>query len=293
MELIPGPIPAPQVQERRKASLLTSAIPGPALGGVDWGKGVVAWPESAPSYRVVQDCTDEMAEYGDETEFGPVGARPFVIQTVTKCPRGSLSELRERALRHIRAISSQAIAYELWTGEATALDPWTLPTGQVALANPRPAASGTADTGPYLNPYLTAATLLSDTYTDATQAMGAVEAAVAERMAGGPVYLHTPTDFVMGMGADLSPVGDLLQTPTGSIVVADAGYPGTDTTPVAGEFAIYGTGPVTVWLGEPTVYDESSWVVDHDYNRVAIWAERPVLVWFDPQTLVGANVSIA
>lgn len=287
MELIPGHIPAPQVQERRRASLLTSAIPGPDLDGVDWRKGVVAWPESAPSYRVVQDCTDEIADYGDEGEFGPVGARPFVIQTITRCPRGSIAEMSARADRHIRAITSAALAYELWTGEASALDPWELPTGQVALANPRPDA-GTDDEGPYLNPYLNAGTLLSATFTDATAALGAVEAAVAERMSGGPVYLHVPTDFVMGMGADLTAQGDLLMTPTGSIVVADAGYPGPGATGT--DLVIYGSGPVQVWLDEPTVYDQDSWVVDHATNRVAVWAERPALIWFDPQTLVGCTV---
>jgi len=290
MELIPGHIPAPQVVERRKASLLTSAIPGPALDGVDWHKGVVAWPESAPSYRVVQDCTDEIADYGDEAEFGPIGARPFVIQTVTRCPRGSIAEMAARAERHIRAITSRALAYELWTGEATALDPWTLPTGQVALANPRPGA-GTDDEGPYLNPFLNAATLLADPIADATQAMGAVEAEVAERMSGGPVYLHVPTDFVMGMGADLVPTGDLLQTPTGSIVVADGGYPGPGATGT--DLVIYGSGPVTVWLDEPTVYDRDSWVVDIETNRVAVRAERAGLIWFDPQTLVGCTVGTA
>lgn len=295
MELIPGPIPAPQVAERRKGALLTSAMPGPALGGVDWGKGVIAWPESAPSYRIVQDCTDDIADYGDEAEFSPVGARPFVIQTVTHCPRTSIAEMSARAERHIRAITSQALAYELWTGDATSLDPWTLPEGQVygGLANQRPASSGTADEGPYLNPYLADAgtTMLSSTFADPTAAMGAVEAAVAERMAGGPIYLHVPTDFVMGMGADLRDEGDFLRTPTGSMVVADAGYPGPGATGT--DLVIYGTGPVQIWLGEPTVYDRDSWVVDFRTNRVAVWAERPALMWFDPQTLVGCTVSTA
>lgn len=293
MALIPGRIPAPQVQERRKASLLTSAIPGPDLDGVDWHKGVIAWPESAPSYRVVQDCTDEIADYGDEAEFGPVAARPFVIQTVTHCPRGSLDELAARAERHIRAITSQALAYELWTGDATALDPWTLPTGQVALANQRP-DTGTADEGPYLNPHLDGAvTLLGTAFDNASAALGAVEAAVAERMAGGPIYLHVPTDFVLGMGADLRDQGDLLRTPTGSLVVADAGYPGKAVDAEAGEFTVYGSGPVTVWLDEPVIYDTDTWVVDHNTNRVAVWAERAALIWFDPQTLVGCTVSTA
>ncbi len=291
MELMPGNIPAPQVEERRKASLLTSAIPGPVLDGVDWRRGVIAWPESSPSYRVVQACTDEVADYGDEAEFGPVAAQAFTIQTVTHCPRGSIAEMAARAERRTRAITSQALAYELWTGEASALEPWTLPDNHVygGLANPRP--SGTADEGPYLNPFLNGADMLADPIADPTAAMGLVEAAVVEKMAGGPVFLHVPTEFVMGMGADLREEGDRLYTPLGSRVIADAGYPGPGAT--GDDLVIYATGPVTVWLGDVTVYDKDSWVLDHRMNRVAVWAERDALIWFDPQTLVGCTVGTA
>ena len=113
-------------------------------------------------------------------------------------------------------------------------------------------------------------------------------------MAGGPIYIHVPTDFVMGMGADLRDEGDFLRTPTGSMVVADAGYPGPGgAADTSGDLVIYGTGPVQVWLDEPVVYDRDSWVVDHATNRVAVWAERAGLIWFDPQTLVGAAVATA
>lgn len=400
---MPGFIPAPRPQERRKASLLTSAIPGPALDGVDWRQGLYTYPESAPSYRIAQACTTAFADYGNEAESGPVAGRAFTIQTVTHCPRGSLVEMAARAERHIRAVTSQALAYELWTGAATTLDPWTLPTNHTAggLANPRgvlpaptglvatpsgtggtlaagtyyykvaatdaagqtlasaqvssgaltgttssvvltwtavngatgyrvyrstvsgtfttpallatpatatytdtggsvssgaplttPTATSSGDEGPYLNPYLEAATILNGgiAYTDATKALGVVEAAVAERIAGGPVYIHVPTDFVMGMGADIRDVGDLLYTPTGSLVVADAGYPGPG---VAGgtNLVIYGTGPVMLWLDEPRVTDQADWVVDNTTNKVALWAERDALLWFDPQTLVGVNVA--
>jgi hypothetical protein len=407
MDLMPGFIPAPRPQERRKASLLTSAIPGPALDGVNWRQGVYTYPESAPSYRIAQACTTALADYGDEAELGPVAARAFTIQTVTHCPRASIAEMSERADRHIRAITSQALAYELWNGAATALDPWTLPDNHVygGLANPRQAylttpvdltatrsatggtlaagtyyykvsavngagqtlpssqvsvtttgttssvvltwtavagatgyrvyrstvsgtfntpallasptsatytdtgtavgvgaplttstatVSGTADEGPYLNPYLEAAPILNGgtALDDPTAAIGVVEAAVAEKMAGGPIYIHVPTDFLLGMGADLREAGDLLQTPTGSIVVADAGYPGPGAAG-GNNLVIYGTGPVMVWLSEPQLINRSDWVVDPATNKVALWAERDALIWFDPQTLVGINVSPA
>jgi hypothetical protein len=290
MELMLGHVPAPRPQPRTKGALLTSAMPGTAEG-VDWRKGLIHWPESSPYWRVVQDCTadDVAAEYGDETEFSPVATRPFVIQTVTHCPRGPISVMRDRAERNLRAITSTALAHELWTGEASALDPWSLPTGQVTLANPRPDL-GTADEGPYVNPYLTGAgSALATGATTIEEAIGLVEAEVEDRIAGGPVYLHIPSVHLMSL-LTLRDEGDLIRTPLGSIVVADAGYP-PELSDDSEEMTVYGTGPVQYWLDEPVVYDKDSWVVDHETNRVAVWAERAAMLMFDPQSLVGCTVS--
>lgn len=290
MDLMLGRIPPPTPAARTKGALLTSAMPGADAAGVDWHKGVVQWPESSPYWRIVQDCTDDdvAAEYGDETEYLPVAARPFVIQTVTHCPRGSVAEMAARAERNLRGITSQALAHELWTGEASALDPWHLPAGQVALANPRPGSSGTADTGPYLNPYLEAAPMITGAST-VEQAVGLVEAHVADATNGGPTYLHVPSYHLMNL-LMVQAQGDLLRTPLGSVVVADAGYP-PDAADQTEDLTVYGTGPVQLWLDEPVVYDKDSWVVDHATNRVAVWAERSALLLFDPQTLVGCTVT--
>lgn len=288
MELMPGVIPAPALQQRTKASLLSSAAPGSTPGGVDWRKGIATWPESTPYYRLVQDCTDEAVEYGDETDSAPIGARPFVIQSVVHCPRASISAMAERARTHLRAMTSTALAYELWTGEATALDPWKLPTGQVALGNQRPDA-GTDAEGPYLNPHFDSGTAPTMTANSFVEAIGLVEAEVMDRYAGGPVYLHVPASAVLEL-LTLESQGDLIRTPLGSIVVADAGYP-PNTGAGSNDLTVYGTGPVSYWLDDPVVYDQDSWVVDHANNRVAVWAERTALLLFDPQTLVGCTVT--
>jgi hypothetical protein len=292
MELMLGRVPAPQAQPRTRGALLTSAVRGTVPPGVDWGKGVVTWPESPRAYRIAQDCTDALIGHGDPDEYGPVAARPFVIQTVTHCPRtNDLDLIKARAARHLESITSSAIARELWTGEATIADPWDLPDGlRFSLANPRPAAS-TGNDGPFLNPYLESGALLGDAAGSVAEAIGLVESEVADRTAGGAIYLHVPSTLLMGLErGQLQAVGDLLMTPLGSLVVTDFGYP-PDPGDAVGDLTVYGTGPVTVYLGDVTVFDQSSWVVDHTNNQISVWAERSALVLFDPQTLVGCTVT--
>ena len=285
MQVMLGQVPSPPVQARRAGDLLRAATPGNTGDGTDWLKGVVQWPESLAGWRTLQDCSDIEQDYGVATSGQAVGAHPFLIQTAVDCPRAPIPDMADRARRRIEAISSQAVARELWTGATSAGDPWQLPPGITwDLSNPSPAA------GSYANPYLRAATLLNPALPIGVMAaIGQVEAAVADRTIGGPIYIHVPLDVLMEAAIGLDRRGDLLVTPAGSIVVADGGYPGTATDGTT--LAIYGTGPVQVWLGEPTVYDDPTWVVDPATNVARVWAERPALALFDPQTLVGAAVS--
>ncbi|MDN5919195.1 MAG: hypothetical protein L0I76_29565 [Pseudonocardia sp.] len=285
MQVMLGQVPSPPVQARRAGDLLRAALPGQdGDGATDWTKGVVAWPESLAGWRVIQDCSTTEVDYGLANAGQPVGARPFLIQTAVDCPRAPIPDMAARAARRIEAITSQAVARELWTGAASAEDPWELPDGAAwDLSNPAGPTAGT-----YVNPHLAAA----DVGTAAGGPMavlGQVEAAVADKTIGGPIYLHVPLDVLFELAIGLERRGDLLVTPAGSIVVADGGYPGTATDGTT--LAIYGTGPVQVWLGPTTVYDDPSQVVNASNNVARVWAERPALVLFDPQTLVGAAVS--
>lgn len=284
-----GEAPSTAASPRRIGALLSAALPGQEADGVDWRKGVVTWPEAAPGWRVIGDCDPGEVEYGLGDGADPVGATPFLIQTLTRCPRTELDILVDRATRQIHAVSSTAVARELWTGALTRARPFTVPDGvPFTLANPRPAA-GTSPAGPWLNPHLTAATLL-DAAPHPAAAVGAVEAAIGDRIAGGPIYIHVPVEFVLELGQfNIRPEGNLLRTPLGSIVVADSGYPGT-TTPT-GPPVVYATGPVQVWLDEPRVYDAPDQIVSHVDNTVGVWAERPALVLFDQQTAIGCPIT--
>lgn len=281
--------PAVAAAPRALGALLTAAIPGDT--GTDWGKGVITWPEAAAGWRTVADCAPAKVDYDYGISADPVGAVPFVIQTVTRCPRIALDLLVERATRQLEAVTSQAMARELWTGDLTRAEPFTLPDGvPFTLANPRP-DNGTDVAGPWLNPHLAAAEML-DPVGHPAEAVGAVEAASADKLAGGPLYIHVPVDYLMPLSQfGFRTDGNVMRTPLGSIVVCDAGYPGTNGQ--AGPPVVYATGPVVTWVGEPLVHSDPASIVELGTNAVAVHAERPALVLFDPQTATGCELTPA
>lgn len=281
MQLLAQPVAGPAAQAPR-GGLLAAAQPGAT--DVRWDAGVIAWPEAIGGWRIVQDCTTDVFEHEfDEDVELPTAARPFVIQTRVTARRTSIEEMGGRARRRLEAVTGKAIARELWTGAATKLDPYELP-GPQTYANP------TASEGLVLNPHLASAD--AELYIGAlppVAALGEVEARAAEVVVGGPVYLHVPLAILTELAPSLQPRGDLLYTAAGNLVISDGGYPGTgpDGTPSR---VIYGTGPVQVWTGPVDVIDDPSQVVNTRDNRVEVWAERPALALFDPQTLVGCPV---
>ena len=277
MQLLAQNLDGPPAQPAR-GGLLTAAQPG---GATNWQDGVVVWPDVRGGWRIVQHCTVDTLDHGlDDDEPLPVGARPVVVQARVTTRRSTVAEMSARARRKLDAVTGPALARELWTGEATKPDPFGLP-GPQEYANP---TQGVGDDR-YLNPHLDSGQ--AEMFTAALPpalAVGEVEARAAELVPGGPVYLHVPLALVTELAPSLVPRGDLLYTAAGSLIVPDPGYPGESPR------TIYGTGPVVVWTGPITVFDDPSQVVSTSDNTVEVWAERPALVVFDPQTLVGCPV---
>ena len=287
-----GRVPAPTEEPRTTGSLLSAAIDGD-VSSDRWMHGVWMWPETVPGWRLVADCDPAQADHGldDASPLLPVGAVPFAIQTKTTVRTSDLEELKARARMQLDAATSPALAHELWTGELTTEQGgWQTAEGApFTLGNPRPAASGTADDGPWLNPHLAAATMLT-AEADPAAAVGAVESAAA-RLVSGTVTIHIPVELLLYLGQfGIAPGEDgHLRTPLGSLVVADSGSPGT--APGGTGTAVYATGPIQVWLGEPTVHADPDSVFHPGTNAVACWAERPAAVLFDTQTLVGCAIT--
>jgi hypothetical protein len=253
-------------------------VPGDA--NLRWLNGVVEWLEDTVGWELSQDCSTVTTAHGDqEGHLDPLAAVPFVIRTSVTCPYLDIPTMSDRVRARLESITSRAIARELWTGENTIADPYTLPAAYTTWLNPPAAAE-------FTNPYLTqaGATVVGGTGLDALSALGAVEAAVGELITSGPVYLHAPVSIINDAAWALERRGDLLTTMTGAIVVADYGYP-IEATP-----QIHGTGQVQVWTGDIQVDNNPSEVLTKEDNQARVWAQRPAMYLFDPRSLVTCTV---
>lgn len=275
--MLPGFVEGPPAREQR-GGLLAHAERGD--NGVDWRKGVQWWPEDVAGWQLAAECDPSTVDVGDVDFPRPVVAQPFLIRTNVKGPKSSRLDLGARADRRLRAITSQAVARELWLGELAQEAPFDLPEAY-DWANPGPGS------GTYHSPYLASGQAADVGLVGAAPdtAVAAVEEALSELVAGGPLFLHMPQSVVMQLGAQLTRQGDLLLTPSGSVVVADYGYPGDVAV-------VYGTGPVMVWVDEPHVYGDPSEYVNVADNHIEVWADRAALAIFDPATLVSCAVTV-
>ncbi len=308
MPMMPGYVDGPPAQPQR-GGLLPAAFEGPNTPGPDgapaWLKGVQDWPENAAGWRVVQDFItggqvgdDVMETYGElDTDPYPVASRPVMLQTKVEGPRfgrGSdlQSALRGRVERRLDAVASQAVAREMWTGTLTRQAPYPL-SSTYTWANPSPSS------GMSCNPFLSDSDNVNDIAPGnpltPMRALGEVEAATAELVAGGPVMIHCPLVVLTELAWSLERQGPLLLTAKGSIVVPDQGYPGIgpgDTEATADpSMYIYGSGPVMYWLGATDVFDDLDQVVRVSDNAIAMWGQRPFMTLFDPRTLTGCAVT--
>lgn len=299
---VDGPPAAPQ-----RGGLQAACYPGPDVrderGRPLWLHGVQAWPENRAGWLVVHDGTPDLDDDDTHVDYGnqdddpqPVAGRPVLLRTSVRGPRPSrgtdmLAVMSGRVERRLEAITSQAIAREVWTGRLTQADTYELADGQEWL-NPTPDSGDT-----WANPFLSADGLVTvpDGPLSPMRALGELESALADRVAGGPLLIHVPVAVLPEISWTLDRQGDALYTAKGSRVVPDSGYPGwgpgEDEQTADPGIWMYGSGPIQLWVGEKTVFDRMEQVVHIRDNQCEMWAERPFLTLFDPSTIVGAAVT--
>lgn len=272
-----SPALPPPAAPHRVGGLLAAAQPGDT--NVRWTSGLMIWHEPTPGWELLTDCPPQSYEHGKRDDLRPTAAVPFTIRTSVTGPRPELDLMAARARARLDAVTSRAIARELWAGDLTREAAYELPAGW-DWTNPSPAA------GKYTNPHLAggdADGLAS--VASVLEAVAIVEQEVGQRLLMGSPYVHVPVAAMPALQDYLIPTGETLRTVAGSLVVADYGYP-ADGSPAQ----VYGTGPVTVWTGAAEVLDDPGQVVRLADNRMEVWAERPALVEFDPETLVSCQV---
>jgi hypothetical protein len=211
----------------------------------------------------------------------PVEPNPFNLESVypqgyviaDECTTlgGDMDEARVR--RQAEAVASFMVARELWTGTLTAANP------------------ATVDGSPYVNPSLdSGATVVASTATGVVARLAILEQTAMTSADGQQVFLHLPPHLVLGLGNLLRMVGDLLVTPLGNVIVADAGYPGSGPAGTGTEWA-FATGPVGVRLTAIEVITDMAATLDRTTNRRKLWARREFAAAFDACTHFAIDTS--
>jgi hypothetical protein len=270
-------VTAPAMPAQNAVNLLASAET--PSGGDDWMAGLNWLSDSCPDWQGFNPCA-ELDENPPEGTTGLVHVVPVGYRVGFECITLSGRDFEtERARRQADRIASYVVARELWTGALSDLDPYDLPNG------------GAADqTNPALEDVEAGNQLAA--VADPLGAIAELEAATADALLGGPVFIHGSIATIGRVADHLERVGNELRTKTGAVVIPDAGYPGTGPAGT-GSGWLYGTGPVVVRLGPITSDISPATTTTRTTNRRRVIAERMFGVAFDPCALHAIQVTEA
>lgn len=245
--------------------------------GARWEQGIRWAPEQNAGGGVVPlDCKGQTTTLTPDTNIGNAVADPFVVWAEDHCSAlGSQSrDFTGRATRQLLATESYRAANELWLGaqaQAAPLD------NEWLTHNPEVLTSGTG-----LSP---------------AAAIGLIDQGLGQMLAGQRGMIHVSQNVLdeiqLNAGGGLTKSGDLWTTPTGTVVVADAGYPGThpDGSSSTNQW-IYATPWIYYRLGEiivlPGDMDTArAQALDKGVNLLTFYAERLMLLEWTNNIPVG------
>lgn len=273
--MIAAPIEPPSLAKAQETgSLLAAARP---IRGDRWENGVAWRPERCFTALGYGPCDEDPALPPDDLfDDGPVHAYPLAYRVRDFCTTLSQRALDvQRLVRQAEATASFQLARELWTGALTAASPVQV------------------DAAPYQNPSLigSPATVVVTATGTVADKLGALEAAAMADANGQQVFLHVPPRFLFALGNLITKSGDLLLTPLGNVIVADAGYPGSGPSAPAATSWAFATGPVAARLSPIEELAVMAETLDRRTNRQEIWADRLFVVTFDPCTKYAIDLA--
>ena len=264
-------VQAPAQRPTRAGSLRTTGTEHPGDRLLD---GIAFRPESCASGGVVEFCegtTKTIVAPSGEVCVNTVG-----LWTGDECSAitgvDTITDTIDRVERRLDITTSHKLEEYLWTGAPFDLD-----------------AEGAC----------TEATLASEAADDITPAGGPVGVvpgisllveAIDNALQGGRGVIHVPRYVLpyLSFYFQVTRFGDILQVAgTDHLIIAGAGYPGTDPdgqAPSDGFVWVYATGIVEFALDRIFVpgRDEPASLVDRSVNTVEVRAERGAAAWFDP-----------
>jgi hypothetical protein len=245
--------------------------------GLRWQNGFAWRQEACASAQGFSPCVDPE----DSPELGDTGLVHYVpngYRLRDECTTLSERELDvARLRRRAEAVASYQVAQELWTGALTIADPFDV--------------SGTPTSNPY---FLDAATDIYVGTGDLVQRFADLEEAIRRRLNGQQAFIHIPVHLVhqLDAGGGLRRVGGLLYTALDTVVVADAGYPGTGATGGSTGW-MFATGPVAVRLADLDIIEGMMETLSRTTNRQEIWASRLFAATYDPCVAIGTDSGVS
>jgi hypothetical protein len=240
-----------------------------------WETGMAWIPERcATEYRLVPLCGEPDVGY-EPSRPGAAYYQPVGAQFADECSTLNGPVDLDRVRRVVEAQTPYAIAHELWTGELTQADPYTV--GGVSQSNAY-LASPAATVVPSDEPLT---------------ALGQLEQAALEASHGQPVMIHVPVVVSWQLALSLYRVGGQLLTPAGNVVVIDGGYPGTGPAgqPAGATVWAYATAPVSV-LMSPVTFIDGAEATDWSVNTRTVWGSRVFAATFDPCVHLATEIII-
>jgi hypothetical protein len=248
---------------------------------IRWQGGIRWAPENNAGGGIVAlDCHGQTATLAAGTNLTQAVADPFVVWAEDHCSTLGFQarDFVGRARRQLEATQSYRIAKELWSGAI---------------------AKGAADLD---NHWLTEdpEIVTSGTTYDPIPALAVADQALGEMLAGRRGMIHVSLDLLTQLHANfgLEKSGDLWITAAGTIVVADAGYPGTGPDAGAGTNQwIYATPMIGYRLSAidiiPGDLDSArAQALDKGVNLLTFYAERLALLQWDSTVPVGNHSNL-
>lgn len=248
-----------------------SAAPGAPItdvSGIEWS------PEQFVGGGISAiDCDGGTAALGTKTNPANTTAEPFNVWAEDHCSTFGFRDhdFEGRARRALDAVQSAYVAREFWLGEI-------------------------AQAAPLQNDWLTQdPKVVTGAAVAPLEAMAELETGLAAMLGGRRGMIHcTPGMMIRLLNAYvMTQVGTQWLTPVGTVVVADAGYPGTGPDPGSNAHEwMYATSMVAVRLGEVMLVPGSDWratTAQQRTNSVKLVAQRPALVQWDSNAPAGTH----
>lgn len=241
---------------------------------VHWQNGVRFEPDTCNRANVsTTDCPEPPSDKIPTESMGYRGATPFTVYTEPICsPVGYIDEASTRAIASLTSGEARTVEREFWTGE---------------FGTTFHLAEDTAVTGSDGAIEQTAATvLITGGPVDVVEGVALMEDELGDCY-GNEGVLHVPRSVLTHMTAWnlVTKDGSRLRSPSGHLIAAGAGYPGTSPAgaePPLGTKWIYGTGAVYVRRTEVMVPASLPGdILNRNKNDVVLVAERTYVIGWD------------